>query len=176
MSYQEEHGGRHREGGYEGMRYQGWDQPPTEQPKSKTGSRLALTIVGLIVLFVAAVGVWIVVTPKALDKVDTGVRACKFISEGKDAHGKPTPSTAPKDDDNKMTSDQYKKMRSVFAESRHNDIETAGTKFADSAWQMQGGNLLMLDATLTSYTELTGACANHGYPLPPLADISEKRD
>ena len=136
-------------------------EPATYPKPRKSRTRL---IVALIAFAVVAVGViWFVAVPKVADRIDSGVQACKFISEGLDANGQPTgaPSTASPEPEG-TEAEQYKDLRDVFAGSRHDDIEQAGTKFVDDAYS---GDIF---GALGSYSDLAGACANHGYPLPPL--------
>jgi hypothetical protein len=133
-------------------------------------------IIGLLAFAVVAVGViWTVAIPKGRDKIDSGIQACKMVSEGKSPDGKPTdgPSSEPGAED-EFTQEQYKDLRDIFADSRHDDIKAAGTKFVDVAYQASGagdGALAFLMPMMTSYTELSSACANHGYPLPALSGL-----
>lgn len=145
----------------------------TDYPSAPRRNRRAGLIIGLIVLAVAAVAIiWTVALPKATDRIDSGIQACKSISEGKDPHGKPTDSPDSTGASETFTPEQYKDLRDVFADSRHDDIKAAGTKFVDVAYQAEGagdGALAFLMPMMTSYTELSTACANHGYPLPALS-------
>jgi hypothetical protein len=138
------------------------------QPQNRTNNSRLFLIIGVIVLAVLAAATWMVVGPKLADKIDSGVQACKFISEGKDAEGQPTtdPSSsateAPEGDADLLTVDEYKKLRDVFDNSRHDDLKQAGTRFVDDVYGMN------IFGAIGSYSALNSACANHGYPLPPL--------
>lgn len=133
---------------------------PAAPRKRRTGLIIALVVIAVAV--VAAV--WTVALPNAADRIDSGVQACKFISEGKGADGQPTasPGSAEDKSDETFTADQYKELREVFTDSRHDDISTAGAKFVDDAYNMN------LFGVMSSYGALNGACTSHGHPLPPL--------
>ncbi len=71
-----------------------------------------------------------------------------------------------------LTAEDYKRIRSLFANSRYGDIRVAGTHFVDVVWQASGpgddtGAALMFIVPLVSaYADLAGACTNHGVELP----------
>lgn len=148
--------------------------PQPQNPEKGQRNWLLIGIIGIVVLAVMAAAIWIVVGPKVYDKagLDSGVNACKMISEGKDAKGQPTKAAAAEDSD-VMTAEQYKDLRGIFNGSRHDDIKTAGLAFVDLMWQIQGagdGAILLVGQMVTTYGALSGACASHGYVIPTLSD------
>jgi hypothetical protein len=96
--------------------------------------------------------------------MDTGVAACKAISEG----GKPaTPGSVDKD--------QYRKLRQVFADSRYPAIRDNGVKVVDIGWQIQAipqgqeiDALAYVGSFTSAYAGLSGGCAERGYTIPAL--------
>jgi hypothetical protein len=96
--------------------------------------------------------------------MDTGVAACKAISEG----GSPaTPG--------EVSKDQYRKLRQVFASSRYPAIRDNGVKVVDLGWQIQAipqgqemEALTYVGSFTSAYAGLSGGCAEHGYTIPAL--------
>lgn len=138
--------------------------PLNEQPHPVNRRRLVVVLVGLAAVAAAALVVALVFVPKAADRIDSGVQACKYISEGRGPDGQPTPTATPEEfgEDRTWTPEEYRQIREVFAGSRHEDIQTAGTRFVDDA------NAMNIFGIMGSYAALSGACANHGYVLPAL--------
>ena len=138
---------------------------PTPVPARPFPTRRLVVVLGALLAFLVAMAVLLLVfLPKAADRIDSGVQACKYISQGLDPNGKPTasPGAEQGDTDEVFTPKQYKDLREIFAGSRHDDIKAAGTKFVDDAYT---GNFM---GALGSYANLNGACTAHGYTLPAL--------
>jgi hypothetical protein len=106
---------------------------------------------------------------------DSGVQACEAMRAG--TSGIKTDG----EKDEPMTEAQYKQLREVFADSRHNDIQNHGTKLIDVIWQMTqamgpsskdpsaaadgeafGAALLYMQPLATHMTGLQSACADQG--------------
>lgn len=99
--------------------------------------------------------------------MDSGVAACKAISEG----AKPI---QPGEGD-EFTQDDYREFRQVFADSRYSAIRDNGVKLIDNAWQIRSipegeemGALAYVGALTSAYAGLSGGCAEVGYPIPAL--------
>jgi hypothetical protein len=125
-------------------------------------SRLVLWIGVALLLTLAVVVAGLVV---AFTDEDSGVAACRAIAEGNAADGGQTTPGA------KMTEQEYQDTRKVFARSSDQDIRASGTTLVDLAWQLQQSpdSALLLASDMTrAYTGLAGACAAHGYTIPPL--------
>jgi hypothetical protein len=145
----------------------GW--PPTsesyptvdEPPRDRSWLAYAALAAAILVL---AGGVW-TAYDRGLILKDAGIAACESLRDGKTVEGAPIDTKA----DNKMTEAQYLQLREVFRDSRHDDIEKAGTALIDVMWQVtQLGKdpgleaLPFLGQMMSALTGLQGACANHG--------------
>jgi hypothetical protein len=115
--------------------------------------------------------------PVAALVADSGVQSCKSIAAGRSAS--PTASASTDAATTTMTADQYRTVRAQFSHSRYADLRTAGTHFVDLVWQAAGATdgsdglgaaLALLGPLVSAYSDLSGACANHGVVLPPLGD------
>lgn len=106
---------------------------------------------------------------------DSGLSGCEQIVAMQASQSASTSSNS----DNKLTEAQYKQMRAVFSKSRYDDINRAGTQFIDLLWQISKVDTSNSDAALGiafaylgqitgDYSNLSGACGNHGVKLPPL--------
>lgn len=72
-------------------------------------------------------------------------------------------------------------LRGDFARSRYGDLRDAGTHFVDLAIQLAPGPVYdgtaaalapwVAGQLLDSYSRLSGACVNHGVPIPPLLSV-----
>jgi hypothetical protein len=99
---------------------------------------------------------------------DSGLESCKAMADQK--------SAGPRNDStSKFTADDYKRVRAQFVGSRYSDIRVSGTHFVDVVWQAQGARsddlgaaLMLIGPLVNAYSDLAGACANHGVVLPPL--------
>lgn len=96
--------------------------------------------------------------------MDSGVAACRAISES-DGREIKTEGTTP---------EQMAAIRQMFADSRYPSIEVNGVALMDIAAQAErlGDDLAVLaliTPMVTAYAGLAGGCSEQGYPLPPLA-------
>lgn len=136
--------------------------PPPGTRNDQRPSGLAVWIgVSLVVALLALVAGLVV----AFTSEDSGVAACRAIAEGKDVDGGETTPGA------KMTEQEYQDGRRLFADSSDKAIKASGTTLMDLAWQLQQSpdSALLLTGDITrAYTGLAGACAAHGYTIPPL--------
>lgn len=114
----------------------------------------------LLALIIVVAGVVVAFTSE-----DSGVAACRAVAEGKAADGGEKTAGA------KMTEQEYRHARELFADSSDQDIRAHGTTLMDLAWQLQqspDSALLLVSDMTRAYTGLAGACAAHGYTIPPL--------
>jgi hypothetical protein len=96
-------------------------------------------------------------------RTDSGIAACEAMAEG----GRPTEGG---DGTAEFTADEYRELRGVFQDSRHDDIREAGTAMVDLLWQIEQGDdgnelgtaLLFGGRAADAMTAMSGACANHG--------------
>lgn len=129
-------------------------------------------LAGAVLLFGGAV--WTAYDRGVLLK-DSGVEACEALRDG---------NSQIKNDageDEQMTEAQYRELREVFADSRHDDIRDHGTKLVDVIWQMTraigptgdgpsaeadgeafGAALMYMQPLATHMTGLQSACADRG--------------
>lgn len=96
--------------------------------------------------------------------MDSGVAACRAISESEGREIKTEGSTP----------EQVAAIRKMFADSRYPSIEVNGVALMDIAAQAErlGDDLAVLaliTPMVTAYAGLAGGCSEQGYPLPPLA-------
>jgi hypothetical protein len=152
---------------------QTFDAGPT-QPAARSRKPL-LIAVGAVVALVLIGGVAVAVLrgSNVGPFKDSGLATCEAIRDDK---SKASPK---KDGDAKVKEAEYRKLRKLFADSRYSDIRDSGTKFVDLVWQFQGVDtnkegalgmaLVMGGQLMQSYSSLSGACANHGVVIPPLA-------
>ncbi len=96
---------------------------------------------------------------------DSGVAACKSLAAGAE-NG--SDSTA----DDRLTRDEYVRMRKVFADSRYADLREHGTKLMDILWQVtqlgtddEAVALTYLQPLTEHVSGLQSACADHGVIL-----------
>lgn len=133
--------------------------PATPAPRPRR--RLPLVLAGAATLLVLGAGGWF--GYDRFIKEDPGVAACKSLAAGdKTFDGKQA-------DDKQMTEAEYRKLRAVFEQSRHDDIRDHGTKLMDVAWQVSklgpepGMEALAYVGPLTEHmTGLQSACADQG--------------
>jgi hypothetical protein len=127
----------------------------------------AVVVLGGVTVLSAALRVG----PAANLVADRGVEACKAIAADKSSGSSSGTGT--------FTAADYQRIRKQFTDSRYADIRTAGDHFVDLVWQAQGvGNsnddsdfgavLVLVGPLVSAYSDLSGACSNHGFVLPPL--------
>lgn len=100
---------------------------------------------------------------------DSGIAACKILAA-------PTPSPSAHDDraSFERKDDQakaYGKLRKMFADSRHEDLQRAGVQLVDVTMQIVAypdGALALVGTFSSAYAATAGACGAHGVPLPPI--------
>jgi hypothetical protein len=92
---------------------------------------------------------------------DSGVAACKSLAaQEKNGSGGAA--------DDKLTRDEYVRMRQVFADSRYADLREHGTKLMDVLWQVtklgadNEAALVYLQPLTEHVSGLQSACADHG--------------
>ncbi|MGX6604852.1 hypothetical protein ACWKSP_22390 [Micromonosporaceae bacterium Da 78-11] len=97
-------------------------------------------------------------------KTDSGIAACEAMAGDKQIAG-----GAKVGADEQLTESQYRQVRKVFEDSRHDDIRDHGTKLIDIVWQMTqlgkdpGMAALAYVGPLTQQmTGLQSACADQG--------------
>jgi hypothetical protein len=125
---------------------------------------------------VAVLSVALHVGPVSRLVADPGVESCKGITAEHSAT--PAPGASASNSAQTLTADEYKKARKQFTDSRYADLRTAGAHFVDLVWQASGSSsnsdanlgsaLALLGPLVSAYSDLSGACANHGVVLPPL--------
>jgi hypothetical protein len=114
--------------------------------------------------------------PAANLVADRGVEACKAIAASTSTGSNADSASGT----GKFTASQYQQIRKQFTDSRYSDIRTAGDHFVDLLWQAQGvgtsgddsdlaAALALFGPLVSGYSDLSGACANHGIVLPPLS-------
>ncbi|AEB42647.1 hypothetical protein VAB18032_07635 [Micromonospora maris AB-18-032] len=98
---------------------------------------------------------------------DSGVAACKAMSEGRQPDGSEDAG-----EDAKLTEAQYREARKVFEDSRHEKIREHGTALMDIVWQVDQmnddealGALAFMGPLGTHMTGLQTACADQGVIL-----------
>jgi hypothetical protein len=109
----------------------------------------------------AAAGAWVAYDRGAAE--DSGIRACEELRDGRGEIDVTVRDEVP------ITASQYRELRAVFADSRHDDIRVHGTKLVDVVWQAShvpgnaGGTSLGYLGPLTEHrTGLQSACSHHG--------------
>ncbi|MER7417161.1 proline-rich domain-containing protein [Micromonospora peucetia] len=143
-----------------------------QQPPQPTGFDVAPVGAGrkaLIIAVVGAVALLMLITAAyavydGYIKEDSGVAACKAMRDGKNPDGSEIT-----DEYSKAPEAEYRKLREVFADSRHEDIRMHGTAFVDLVWQISQTSNEGLDdaldhsAPLESHMlRLAAACADQG--------------
>jgi hypothetical protein len=134
--------------------------PESASPPRK---RAAWPAAALVVAVVVCGGAAWIAYDRGVILKDSGIEACEAMRDGdKTFAGK----TA---DDKTMTEAEYRKVRAVFEDSRHDDIRDHGTKLMDLAWQISklgdnpGLEALPYVGPLTEHmTGLQSACADQG--------------
>lgn len=63
-------------------------------------------------------------------KEDSGVAACKAMRDGRNVDG------STDDSDDKISEAEYREVRELFEDSRHDDIREHGTALMDVVWQV----------------------------------------
>ena len=150
------------------------DPVPVEDARPDRRTRWIAAGVGaaLVAVLIVVLG-WAGIGPASPLHADSGVQACKDVAAGDDAG-----DTRPNAGDVTMSPDDYRWIRGQFQGSRFADIRGSGTHFVDVVWQIgrmfsSGGDPLApaiayAGEVFSAYSDLSGACANHGVTLPPL--------
>jgi hypothetical protein len=135
--------------------FAGYGQPP-QPPRRSLLPWLALAVA----LVVAGTGGWFLYD--RVIRTDSGVAACEALRDGEKA-------VDGDDGDKTMTEAEYRELRGVFEDSRHEDIRDHGTKLIDLVWQLSkmgdepGLEALAFMGPLTEHvTGLQSACADQG--------------
>jgi hypothetical protein len=142
-------------------RAEGWITTARSHRSSQRPSGLVIWIgVAVVVTLAAILGlvIWM------WSSEDSGVAACRAISEGKRADGQPQ-----NPEGTKITVEEYQGVRELFARSAYPEIRDPGTKLVDIVWQLQGNPdaaLLYGQELASASASLAGGCAAHGYVLP----------
>jgi hypothetical protein len=162
---------------------QSWGSPPQQQwqdtpqptgfitsdvPPHKASRKplivAVLATVGVFVVGGVGYGVW-----DGFIREDTGVAACKAIRDGKQMDGSPKGSS-----DDKMTEAEYREMREIFEDSRHDKLREHGTGLVDVVWQAQGlgdgAGLALIGPMGAHMSGLQSACADQGVIVDLSAD------
>ncbi|MDQ7903482.1 hypothetical protein RB614_03010 [Phytohabitans sp. ZYX-F-186] len=147
--------------------------PPPAPKKSNAG-----LIIGVAVAVVAvAFGALLVVrttgaVPAGVPLVgkDTGIAACEAIAEDNELAGNSPDET--------LIVEEYKRVRKMFSDSRHDAIRDNGVKIIDIVWQMRDmkdedalaalAALPLVGTMMEAYAGLAGGCAEHGITIPPI--------
>lgn len=148
----------------------GW---PTDTHKSPSKKVWALAISAFVIVVLIVAGTVLQnsdVVPAGVPLIgkDSGIAACEAIASQ-------SGPIASQKSGQQMTEAEYRRLRSVFDESRYPEIGEPGIRVVDLAWQIQGMGedaglaLLPMVGPLTeSYGALTGGCAQHGITIPTL--------
>ena len=134
--------------------------PPPPPARDQARRPLWPWLILTVAVVFAASAVWYAYDHNLIVK-DSGIEACEAMASG-------DRSLAGQDPQRELTESEYRRLRQVFAGSRHDDIRDHGTKLLDVVWQMT--QLGTEDATVLAYlqpltTHLTGlqsACADQG--------------
>lgn len=145
---------------------------PGRPPRSKAPMLIGIAAAVLVLaigaaIIVSATGIAPVGTP--LVGKDSGIAACESIGQDDKLAGTNDNS------DDKLTPEEYREVRALFSESKHEAIRTNGTKLVDIVWQIAqlpedaGLAALPMLGTLTeAYAGLAGGCAEQGIIIPPM--------
>ncbi|MFC0505165.1 hypothetical protein [Micromonospora costi] len=133
--------------------------PPPAQPNRKPVIVAAVATAAVLLLGVAGYAVW-----DGYIKEDSGVAACKAMRDGEKIVGDDTSAG-----DDKMTEAEYREVRELFEDSRHEDIREHGTGLIDILWQVSNlpegqemGALAFIGPMGTHVSGLQTACADQG--------------
>jgi hypothetical protein len=155
-------------------------QPTPPAAKPRRFGLVAVIVIGALAVLAIGGGVAVLAGPEIWYKVgpDTGVRTCKAFAEAGAAaktaeSGDPRPMVG--GGDTTFTADEYHDLRGTFEHTRDEELKRYGFTFVDSMWFLlsikpgqQISPLGYLADIASSYEGLTGACAKHGYTLPPI--------
>jgi flagellar basal body rod protein FlgC len=128
-----------------------------------------LSVITALGLLGIATGVAIAVAPNHFVKTDSGVAACKTISENM-ANSQSTKNNK------KMTEASYKKARAPFENSSHADIKVAGMNIIDTIYQADtmkdpdniGAAMILMNSLQSQWSDLQVACSKQGVDVPKL--------
>ncbi|MFB9449762.1 hypothetical protein Dvina_01445 [Dactylosporangium vinaceum] len=164
--------------------------PPQVGPsrrKRRRGAGLWIGV-GVAVLLVLAGGAVVAggVTgkgPAASVFKDSGVAACEQIRDSA-AASKASPEPSPKATKSAAESlKAYQAFRKQFADSRYDDLRTAGTEVLDLIFQLSdsgkdstsdgdaGLAFVAAGQLVQKWATLAGACGNHGVTIPKLTEL-----
>ncbi|WP_173158345.1 hypothetical protein [Phytohabitans suffuscus] len=144
--------------------------PPAPRKNSNIGLTIGVAVAVVAVAFgallmIRATGVVPAGVPLA--GKDTGVAACEAIAEDNKLAGN--------NPDETLTAEEYRRVRKMFADSRHAAIRDNGVKIVDIAWQMRDmkdedalAALPLVGSMMEAYAGLAGGCAEHGITIPPI--------
>jgi hypothetical protein len=120
---------------------------------------LVMTTAVLAVLVVLGGGAFVY---RTFIREDSGVAVCKDIRDGQ-------VNPQPDADNAEMTQAEYRRIRAMFADSRHDDIRDHGTRLIDLVWQIQQlpkddemAALGFIGPLTTHVAGLQSACAEQG--------------
>ncbi|MGW3895297.1 hypothetical protein ACWD6L_08855 [Micromonospora profundi] len=142
----------------------GQHQPAQSLPPRKSGRKPLIAAAVLVAVLVFAVGGYAVYD--RFIKEDSGIAACKAMSEDKQIDGSPKDSDAGDDD---LSEAEYREARKIFEDSRHDKIREHGTALMDLLWRVQqmpeddGGALAFIGPMGTHVSGLQTACADEGF-------------
>lgn len=138
-------------------------EQPEHYPQEPHPSRRLWPFAALAVALIAVGVAGYVAYDRGVILKDSGVKACEALRDGQ------TKFNGDAKNDDPMTEAQYRELRSVFEDSRHDDIKDHGTKLMDIVWQVSqlGDNpgmeaLAYIGPLTTHMTGLQSACADQG--------------
>ncbi|MGC4808484.1 hypothetical protein [Micromonospora sp. DT233] len=143
-------------------------QPYPAQPGGSTvppqPNRKAIIISAAAIVGVLAVGTLGFVVWDGYLRKDSGVAACEAMRDGKSPDGRD------KSPENKLVTEaQYRQLRKVFEDSRHDKIREHGTGLVDIGWQIEqlpegqsSAALAFIGPMGTHLAGLQTACADQG--------------
>lgn len=146
-------------------------------PQKKSRLPIIIAVIVAVVVLCGGGLVAFALIGSSVSGTDSGVTACKTLVDDSDD------SSTDGDDSSSdaLTKADYDKIRGQFADSKHSDLRSSGTKFMDLAWKLGGEDadqdqgleaLTLLGQFESDYNDLAAACKNHGVTLPPL-DLSD---
>ncbi|MGK5741771.1 hypothetical protein [Micromonospora sp. URMC 103] len=134
--------------------------PPITPPAGRSRKPLVVGVgaaVAVLLLGVAGYVVW-----DGYIKEDSGVAACKAMRDGTSVVGDDKRGS-----DDKLTEAEYREVRELFEDSRHDKIREHGTALMDVVWQVsqlpegqEMGALAFMGPLTTHMSGLQTACAD----------------
>ncbi|GGR98904.1 hypothetical protein GCM10010169_49370 [Micromonospora fulviviridis] len=134
--------------------------PPPTKPNRRKPLLLALgAALAVLVLTTAGLAVY-----EGFIKEDSGVAACKAMRDGTSVVADDKSGS-----DDKMTEAEYREVRELFEDSRHEKLREHGTALVDIVWQVSNlpegeemGALAFIGPMGTHVAGLQTACADQG--------------